>query len=88
MRLRDAHPPPSDELSGGKRNSGETAVVASRIAVDDHLGRYVADRERILGRRLNVAYEPEEAGRDLIVLLGGKTMAWRWLTAVMKQVNR
>ena len=59
-------------------------IVPRRSDTEVHFHR----REAVLGRRWTLPYEPEAAARQLIELAGGKTMAWRWLTAVMRQVDR
>jgi hypothetical protein len=87
MSPRRERPPavgPGADQNGGVEAQRSGCMVAPLSDTE----RYLLGRERILGDRLNLAYEPEQAARELIELTGDKTLAWRWLSAVMKQVDR
>lgn len=74
MRAPDAQPPPGE---------GDGADDAVSGGLDKRIVARSSDTER-----WTLPYEPEAAARTIIELTGGKTLAWRWLSAVMKQVDR
>jgi hypothetical protein len=84
---RDGKRPPAPQPAGAQNGGVEAQRSGCRLSPLSDTERYLLGRERILGDRLSLSRRPEEAARELVELLGGRTFAHRWAMALLEAAS-
>jgi hypothetical protein len=83
MSPPDAQPPPSDELSGGRRNTHQGGEPDTKIPEQGDLARYQRDKGTV-DAHMRLHLDVEVAAVELAQAMGGRVRAHMWARALLK----